>query len=38
MTEVMVPPKQFWDKFGTKSDLYNILVYDCKATTKILLI
>ena len=38
MSEVMVPPEQFWDKFGTKSGLYNILFYDCKVTTKILLI
>ena len=36
MSEVMVLPEQFWGKFGTKSDFYNILIYDCKATTKIL--
>ena len=27
----MVAPEEFLDKFGTKSDLYNILVYHRKA-------
>ena len=26
----MVAPEEFLDKFGTKSDLYNILIYDSK--------
>ena len=27
----MVPLEEILDNFGTKSDLYNILVHDCKA-------
>ena len=27
----MVALKKFLDKLGTKSDLYNILIYDSKA-------
>ena len=26
----MVAPEEFLDKFGTKSDLYRILIYDSK--------
>ena len=27
----MVALEELLDKLGTKSDLYNILIYDCKA-------
>ena len=26
----MVAPEEFLDNFGTKSDIYNILIYDSK--------
>ena len=35
METVAVAPEEFTEKFGTKADLYNILVYDSKYFLKL---